>query len=348
MRVLSSNFKAALPIHGRYGWRDGNVWPQSNAGVFAKSRRSIGMQLGGGGLVGHFALTIIVPAFNEAARLPVSLPVLASSVQDIAHRLGPVEIVIVDDGSRDDTCGVALRHCSLFSHARVIRLPWNCGKGAAVRAGMMAAGGRVVVFVDADLSADLRHLPLMIRRLDGADVVIGSRRADGAMVAGRTRARELGGIAYNRLAKRLTGIAFEDTQCGFKAFRADAGKMLFSICRSSGFGFDVEVCAAAVAMGLRVVEVPISWSAADGGTLRLRSHAAGMLADLLRARKHRRRSRRTGTSVVVAPCAGQLPVDPPQQQAGSATSHPRPDAVAASGSSGGRAGNVAMRTATKA
>ena len=298
--------------------------------------------------VNQSALTIIVPAFNEAARLPSSLPLLARVVTDIEQRFGPVEVIVVDDGSSDDTCGVARRHCSLFSDAWLIRLPWNCGKGAAVRTGMMAADGKVIVFVDADLSADLCLLPSIIRRLDDADVVIGSRRADGATVVGRTRARNLGGITYNQLAKRLTGLTFDDTQCGLKAFRADAGKLLFSLCRSSGFGFDVEICAAAVAMDLRVVEVPIAWSATDGGTVRLRAHAVGMLADLLRARTHRSRARRTTTNVVIAPSVIQLPEHPEQQQAESMVRDLRPDERVASGRAPDDAGTVPQTTITTA
>ena len=243
-------------------------------------------------------LTIIVPAFNEAERLPASLPVLAGAVQDLERGLGRVEVIVVDDGSSDDTAGVAQTHFGLFCDARLIRLPWNCGKGAAVRTGVMAASGRVIVFVDADLSADLRLLPAMINLLDDADVVLGSRRAPGALVHGRTRARQLGGIAYNQLARRLTGLTLHDTQCGFKAFHADTGKVLFALCRSAGFGFDVEICAAAMAMGLRIVELPIAWSATDGGTVNLRAHAIGMLTDLLRARKHRHAARQMPVTVL--------------------------------------------------
>ena len=113
----------------------------------------------------QFGLTIVVPAFNEATRLPASLQELSAAVHDIEAELGPVEVIVVDDGSSDDTCGAVGRHSSLFTHVRLIRLPWNCGKGAAVRAGVMDAKGRAIVFVDADLSADLRLLPGMIGML---------------------------------------------------------------------------------------------------------------------------------------------------------------------------------------
>jgi glycosyltransferase involved in cell wall biosynthesis len=264
--------------------------------------------------VGELSLSVIVPAFNEARRLPASLPALACELAALAPQLGPYEVIIVDDGSADGTAEVARDLVELFPIARLIRLPWNCGKGTAVRAGVSAANGECVVFMDADLSTDVAHLPEMLLRLQNADVVVGSRCAPGARVAGRTPVRKLGGVAYNRLARRVTATHIRDTQCGFKGFRKAPAKLLFSLMHASGFGFDVEVITLAAAMGLRIVELPVRWNAADGGTVRLHRHAGGMLTDLLRARRHRARGRGRGlvrptiTTVIRLPDTPAAPV----------------------------------------
>lgn len=242
--------------------------------------------------MGELSLSVIVPAFNEAQRLPVSLPHLACQLADLGPEIGSYEVIIVDDGSADGTAEVARELLDLFPVSRLIRLPWNCGKGVAVRTGVSVATGQSIVFMDADLSTDLAHLPDLLGQLRHADVVVGSRCAPGAQVLGRTPARKLGSVAYNRLAMRLTATTVRDTQCGFKGFRAAPAKLLFSLVQASGFGFDVEVITLAAALGLRIVELPVRWSAADGGTVRLHRHGFGMLTDLLRARRHRIRGTR--------------------------------------------------------
>ena len=236
---------------------------------------------------GDIDVTVVIPAFNEAARLPDSLPALLAAVDQLGVRS---EIILVDDGSTDATVEVAERHFSTRSDTRLLRLPWNCGKGAAVRAGVSAAQGNSIVFLDADLAADIAHLPQLLAMLDTVDVALGSRTRIGAEVQGRTAGREVGARAYRALVRYLTQASVVDTQCGFKAFRAPAAKLLFSMTTATGFGFDVEILTLAVALELRIAECPIRWTAVDGGHVSLRQHGLGMLGDLQRARRHQQQT----------------------------------------------------------
>ncbi len=234
-------------------------------------------------------VSIVVPAYNEALRLPASLTRLVALLRD--STLG-YELVLVDDGSTDDTAAVAHECLEGVPNASVVRLPWNLGKGAAVRSGVSVARGQVIVFMDADLAGDLNQLPALVARLEHAHIALGSRLKEGAEVVGRTAARSLGGAAYSRLARSVALVDFADTQCGFKAFHAPVAKLLFSLTKSNGFGFDVEVLALAELFGLRIDEFPIRWTAVDGGHASAARHGTGMLLDLLRARRHRLRARR--------------------------------------------------------
>jgi dolichyl-phosphate beta-glucosyltransferase len=236
---------------------------------------------------GDIDVTVVIPAFNEAARLPQSLPLLLDAVAGLGGR---VEIILVDDGSTDATVQVAERLFSTRADTRLLRLPWNCGKGAAVRAGVSAAQGHSIVFLDADLAADITHLPQLLAMLETADVALGSRTRPGAEVKGRTPGREVGAMAYRSLVKHLTHTSVADTQCGFKAFRGPAAKLLFSMSTATGFGFDVEILTLAVALELRIAECPIRWTAIDGGHVSLRQHGLGMLGDLQRARRHQQKT----------------------------------------------------------
>ena len=239
-------------------------------------------------------LTVVIPAFNEAERLPRSLPLLLSALAALDAR---VEIVLVDDGSRDQTANVAAEYLSRWRDVKLMRLPWNCGKGAAVRAGVSVASGAAIVFIDADLAADIEELPRLLALLDTADIAIGSRTKAGAHVEGRTTARRLGGTVYQSLVRRLTSATVTDTQCGFKAFQTPVAKLLFSMTTATGFGFDVEILTLAGVLGFRIAECPIRWTAVDGGHVSLRQHGVGMLQDLQRARRQQQNTPLVGWNV---------------------------------------------------
>jgi glycosyltransferase involved in cell wall biosynthesis len=229
-------------------------------------------------------VSIVVPAYNEALRLPRSLPRLAG----VLRRIADAEVIVVDDGSTDGTAAVAGEALAEIPNGTVLRLPWNTGKGAAIRAGVAAARGQSIVFMDADMASDVNDLPLLLAALEHAEIALGSRRLGGG--AARTSGRRVGSWAFNQLTRSLAGLDVADTQCGFKAFRHAEAKILFSLARSTGFGFDVEVLSIGRALGYRIAEVPVRWSEEPGGTFRVTRHTPGMLVDVVRARRYQHRS----------------------------------------------------------
>lgn len=225
-------------------------------------------------------VSVVIPAFNEARRLPGSLPVL----EDMLRRYPGAELIVVDDGSTDGTARAANELLRGVPDSQVISLPRNYGKGAAIRVGVAAAAGEAIVFMDADLASDVADLPALLAALEDAEVAVGSRRVGGG--ADRTATRRLGSWAFNQLTRSLTALDLADTQCGFKAFRRTEAKILFSLSRAAGFGFDVEVLALARSLGYRIAEVPVRWTEAPNGTFSVVRHTPTMLADLVRARRH--------------------------------------------------------------
>jgi dolichyl-phosphate beta-glucosyltransferase len=225
------------------------------------------------------SVSIVVPAYNEEARLQRSLPQL-----ERRGRLGPdVELIVVDDGSADRTVEIARHFLGPLPHGRLLRLPWHAGKGAAVRSGVSAAQGDAIVFMDADLATDLSALPRLLLALRHADVAIGSRTAPGAVVTGRSPTRRMLHRGFGLPARHVAGVSASDPQCGFKAFRNDAAKILFALSRLNGFGFDVEILLLADKLGYRIVEIPVRWHAVEGSHVRARDPMA-MLLELVRMR----------------------------------------------------------------
>jgi dolichyl-phosphate beta-glucosyltransferase len=228
-------------------------------------------------------LSIVVPAYNEARRLPGTLP----RVIEYASRLDePVEVLVVDDGSSDGTSEVATtigQGCGFLS---VLRSDHNRGKGATVRRGMLAARLGHVLFTDADLSTPLEEAAKLRAALTGgADVAIGSRRlAQSDIQVRQPWLRELAGLTFSGLVSLLLLPGISDSQCGFKAFRWPAARMLFGRQRLEGFGFDAEVLWLARRLGLRVAEVPIVWRDDHRSNVRLLRDSGGMLLDLIRVR----------------------------------------------------------------
>ncbi len=239
-------------------------------------------------------VSIVIPAYNEAARLSVSLPALEAGLR----LLQPVEVIVVDDGSTDATADVAVRHLDGWPSATVVRLPWNRGKGAAVRAGVAVATGDVIVFMDADLSADIADLPRLVGALEHADIALGSRAVAGSRAVYERSLRRLSSKVFNDVACGVAGVAASDTQCGFKAFRAPVAKMLFHLGEVDGFAFDVEVLALAELLGYRAAEVAVGWQEEAGGSVRPLRDARRMLGDIVRIR---RRVRQLATTMVHRP-----------------------------------------------
>ncbi|MDQ6951695.1 MAG: glycosyltransferase family 2 protein, partial [Mariprofundales bacterium] len=223
---------------------------------------------------GQMRLSIVIPAFNEAERLPQTL-VDACAWLDTRLAAGDLfvdyDLLVVDDGSSDDT---VVRAQDFFTHhgrGQVLAQPKNQGKGAAVRAGMLAATGDIRLFMDADNSTRIDELakawPLLIA---GADVVIGSRQHEASDIAQhQSWLRESMGKCFNRMMHTMTGIALRDTQCGFKVFTAKAAQTLCSQQKAVGFGFDVELLYLAQRAGMRIEEIPVRWVNAPNSRVRM-------------------------------------------------------------------------------
>jgi glycosyltransferase involved in cell wall biosynthesis len=213
-------------------------------------------------------LSIVVPAYNEAARLPLTLPKLAQFCQ----RHGSVEVLIVDDGSRDATATLIEEFAQRHPFARLLQNPGNRGKGYSVRHGMQEAQGDWILSTDADLSSPLEEVDKLLAAVEGqgaereqAAAAIGSRALDRSLVGVHQAAlREWSGRAFNLVMRLSTGLPFRDTQCGFKLFRKDAARVIFPRQRLDGFGFDVEDLLIARIHGFKVVEVPVRWDNVEG------------------------------------------------------------------------------------
>lgn len=202
-------------------------------------------------------LSVVIPAFNEEARLPRSLERLRAFLD--ARGTG-YEILVVDDGSRDATVATA-QAAARGSALRVLAGGKNRGKGHAVRRGMLAAVGERRLMTDADLSTPIEEIVKLEAALDaGADVAIGSRAVAGARIEVRQGAlREAAGRTFNRLVRLLLLPGIQDTQCGFKLWRAEAALEAFTPLRLDGFSFDVEALYIARRRGRRIAELPVVW-----------------------------------------------------------------------------------------
>ena len=244
-----------------------------------------------------YARTLVVPMYREAPRIARTIHTLATSSLNDPR----TEIILVDDGSDDDTVAVARAALGATSlTASIVRLERNLGKGGAVRAGVLASSGRAVAFSDADLSVGVADIERCFAPVESgnADVVCSSRAAAGSVIPVRQpRLRELSGRTFN-LALRLLGLTrLHDTQCGLKVFAREAALLLFEQLSVTGFAFDVELLLFADRLGLRVEEVPVEWRHVEESRVRPVRDGFAMLRDALRlrfARAHRRAPRPNG------------------------------------------------------
>jgi glycosyltransferase involved in cell wall biosynthesis len=212
-------------------------------------------------------LSLIIPAYNEEARLGRSLTDIAAYLanQDYSY-----EIVVSDDGSTDDTLAIANRFAADSDQTRVLSIR-HAGKAAAIRAGMRAARGDIVAFTDADLATPISYMDDFIAAIDaGADVVIGSREGSDATRVGEPHYRHVMGRVFNRLVQSIVLPGIDDTQCGFKAFTRFAANEINrrarlyaeqeAISGARVTAFDVEMLVIARELKLKIVEVPVIWT----------------------------------------------------------------------------------------
>lgn len=211
------------------------------------------------------SLSIIVPAYNEESRLPETLRRIEDYISKTEWSFH--EVLVVDDGSKDKTFAAASRFAAGNPNIRVLQNPGNRGKGYSVRHGMLEARGDWCLFTDADLSAPIEELEKLWAALvrENADVAIGSRALDRSLIGvHQPGVRETAGKAFNLIMRTCIGLPFRDTQCGFKLFRRDAARQVFSRQLLERFGFDVEVLFIAHKRGYRIAEVPVRWNHAEG------------------------------------------------------------------------------------
>lgn len=214
------------------------------------------------------ALSFIIPAFNEGRRLPRYLPLVREYLEE--EYPGQYEVIVVNDGSKD---GLArfLKHAeSSWSGLVVVDHGRNLGKGAAVRSGVQAARGRLVLFADADGATPIGEELCLRRAIEqGVDIAAGSRLVKGVgSIRQRGRLRFLLGRLFAWWARRQLVVSVRDPQCGFKMFRREVACRLFSLCKESGYAFDLEVLALAQALGYRIAEVPVAWQEVAGSKVR--------------------------------------------------------------------------------
>lgn len=223
-------------------------------------------------------VSVVLPAFNEDARLDTGLRQIVEHLRERAF-----EIVVVDDGSRDGTAEIAERWAREDARVRLVRLETNCGKGAALRAGISRTSGDWVLVTDVDLSAPIEELAVLEKAAPGIDVVIGSRAIAGARLLARQPARrERLGRWFNTAARLIALPGILDTQCGFKLWRGPVARAVFRRSVLDRFAFDVETLWRAKTSGYRLREVPIRWSHDGRSTVRVGRDGLQMLLDLLR------------------------------------------------------------------
>jgi len=202
--------------------------------------------------------SIVIPAYNEGTRLG---PTLEKVLAFVRRQGWDAEVIVVNDGSRDNTAEMVRRFAEANPFVRLLENPGNQGKGYSVRHGMLKARGEVVVFSDADLSSPIEEMPKLLAALaNGADIAIGSRWLRAELQTQRQSVhRQIFGRIFNLLLRLILGLKFADTQCGFKAFTRQAAQTILPLQRIERWGFDPEILFLARKFGFRVEEVPVLW-----------------------------------------------------------------------------------------
>jgi glycosyltransferase involved in cell wall biosynthesis len=227
--------------------------------------------------------SIIIPAYNESARLGATLD---SVLKYICAQQWDAEVLVVNDGSRDNTAELVRAQAQVNPAVRLIENPGNRGKGYSVRNGMLKAGGEILLFTDADLSAPIEEAHKLFAAIGaGADVAIGSRWLQPDLQAHRqSLVRQFYGRTFNFILRILLGLKLKDTQCGFKAFSRSAAQKLFSMQTIEGWGFDAELLFLAARSRFKIKEVPVVWSDAVGTRINPLSDGLHMMAEVLTIR----------------------------------------------------------------
>jgi glycosyltransferase involved in cell wall biosynthesis len=267
-------------------------------------------------------LSIVIPAYNEAARIELTLDRVLSCV---AKQGWDAEVLVVDDGSSDATTEIVHRWMEKHPRLHLIKNEGNRGKGYSVRNGLLQAAGEVVMFTDADLSAPMEEANLLLAAIaDGADVAIGSRWMDKTrQTIHQPLYRRFFGRCFNWVTRTIMGLPFKDTQCGFKAFKRPVAQIIFRLQRIERWGFDPEILFIARKLGYDIREVPVTWGHDERSRMSYLKDGMKMLEEMAIIRGNSIRGRYDediaalkDTSKMVTPPVKQVKVSPRPQANG--------------------------------
>jgi glycosyltransferase involved in cell wall biosynthesis len=233
--------------------------------------------------MGSYTVSIIIPAYNESQRIVASLDKISAY---IAEQQWTAEIVVVNDGSRDNTAEIVQEYVKKNPVVRLLENPGNRGKGYTVRNGVMHANGDVILFTDADLSSPIQESRKLFNAIEaGADVTFGSRWLQAELQTERQPLyRQVFGRIFNLLLRIILGLKYKDTQCGFKAFTRKAGHQIFSRQMIDRWGFDPEILFLAEKFGFKVAEVPVEWAHDNRSKINPVVDGFKMFTEMLRVR----------------------------------------------------------------
>jgi glycosyltransferase involved in cell wall biosynthesis len=238
----------------------------------------------------HPRLSIVIPAYNECMRIEGTL---ARVLECVDARQWDAEILVVDDGSTDDTVAIVQRWMSRHARLHLVKNPGNRGKGYSVRNGLLQSAGDIVMFTDADLSAPIEEAERLLSAIDaGADVAIGSRWLDKQkQTVHQPLYRRFFGRCFNWVTRKVIGLPFKDTQCGFKAFRRDAAQTIFRLQTIERWGFDPEILFIARKLKYSIVEVPVTWGHDERSRISYLKDGLKMLEEMAEIRANSLRGR---------------------------------------------------------
>jgi dolichyl-phosphate beta-glucosyltransferase len=230
-----------------------------------------------------YTYSIIIPAYNESQRISASLDKILAY---IAEQQWGAEVIVVNDGSRDNTAEIVREFAKSHPMVRLLENPGNRGKGYTVRNGMMHAHGDILLFTDADLSSPIQESKKLFAAINGgADVTFGSRWLQAELQTERQPLyRQVFGRIFNLLLRIILGLKYKDTQCGFKAFTRKAAHQIFSRQMIDRWGFDPEILFLAEKFGFKVAEVPVEWAHDDRSKINPVTDGAKMFVEMLRVR----------------------------------------------------------------
>jgi len=233
--------------------------------------------------MGSYTYSIIIPAYNESQRISASLDKILSY---IAEQQWGAEVIVVNDGSRDNTAEIVRQYAKTHPMVRLIENPGNRGKGYTVRNGMMQAHGDILLFTDADLSSPIEESQKLFAAIGkGADVTFGSRWLQAELQTARQPLyRQVFGRIFNLLLRIILGLKYKDTQCGFKAFTRKAAHQIFARQMIDRWGFDPEILFLAEKYGFKVAEVPVEWAHDNRSKINPVTDGAKMFMEMLKVR----------------------------------------------------------------